>query len=143
MTPPEAEHLVDRLIAAFPGHWPDDTIDLYARVLERVDHPHGQVAVDRAITTLDATPSIRWLLDTANAEARRTGDYTPPVDPDEPLNVAPTVVQRVRAGYTEAVKRIEQRVAAAELTRGQGLAGGHWHGGPQPCPICSTRLDKP
>lgn len=128
----EAEHLVDRLIAAFPRHdWSDATIDLYARALERVEHAHGQVAVDRAVTTLDLAPTVRWLLDTAHAEARRTGAYVDPVDPDVPFTPAPGVAARVRASLAEAGARIDARVPAG----GKG-AGGHWHGGPDQCPVC-------
>jgi hypothetical protein len=140
MTPHEAETLVDRLIAAFPRHdWLDDTIDLYARCLERVELDHGKVAVDRAVTTLDLAPTVRWLLDTAHAEARRTGAWVEPGDADTPVNAHPTVIARVRASLAEAGKVIDQRVAAAELIHGS-LAGGHWHGGPEPCPICGPRL---
>lgn len=128
----QAIDLVDALIAAFPvSDWSDATVDLYVRRLERVAHPHRLVAVDRAITTLDNAPTIRWLLDTAHAEALRTGDYVAPVDPDVPLAAAAGVVARVRARLVEAGAEIDRRVPAG--ARG---VGGHWHGGPAPCPVC-------
>lgn len=132
MTPAQADTLTDRLMAAFPRHdWSDATVDVYARALERLDAAHGAHAVDRAVTTLDLTPTVRWLLDTAHAEALRTGAYVAPVDPDAPLAAAPSVVSGVRARLAEAGRAIDARTPAGA----RGL-GGHWHGGPDQCPVC-------
>jgi hypothetical protein len=137
VTPDTAEGLVDKLMAAFPRFdWTDETIDLYARCLEPVYVELGDHAVHRAITTLDSVPTVRWLLDTARAEGRRIGrEHTDPQDGDEAFNADPAVAQRVRGLYVEACARIDQR--ATRVGKGDSA---HWHGGPDPCPVCGGQV---
>lgn len=124
--------LVDKLMAAFPRHdWSDTAVALYARCIQPLETELGGHAVERAVMTLDLAPTVRWLIDTARAEAIRLGVNQPHMDADEPVAANPEVVSKIKQMYLDAFAKIDERVPKS--ARGDG---GHWHGGPNPCPVC-------
>jgi hypothetical protein len=111
MDPSQADELVDPLMGAFPRHhWTDHTVVAYARALEQLPLEHGGHAVNRAVATLDLAPTVRWLLDTAHAEAARTN---PPSWPTPPPDPAPDVRARVKALIADA----RAKLAAPDASR--------------------------
>jgi hypothetical protein len=110
MEPSQADELVDKLMGAFPRHhWTDHTVVAYARALEQLPLEHGGHAVNRAVATLDLAPTVRWLLDTAHAEAART---SPPARPSMPPEPEPDARTRVKALIADARAKLAEANAS-------------------------------
>lgn len=62
--------------------------------------------------------------------------YVQPVDDPDEMRVPPAVARQMGRLWRQALADVDARIAANPLPRG---AAGHWHGGPDPCPLCRGR----
>jgi hypothetical protein len=117
--------IIARLMAAWPGHeWSDPTAEMWLEDLEAWHLEEAMAAVQMCRRTLDWSPSWHQFLE-ALAAARRTQSQT-----------------IYRAELTRpGVHTPEANIEAIRLIRNwyankTNMRLRHWHGGPDPCPIC-------
>lgn len=129
MTLADAALVLDTLMAPFP-RWDLDQaarrswVHAIANSGARKDVALGQAeAWGRANIH---PPALAELL------ARIRPPAPPPADPDTAMSANPAVLHRIRATLADAGKAIERRVGPAACE----AHGGHWHAGPDPCPVC-------
>lgn len=109
--------------AAFPTmEISDDTADLWVLELADIDPQDAQVGMREYVRTNDTIPNVAKFR-TACAEAKKARERVyldeMPALPTPPPVPPPTEVRQL-----------------AQRLRLKSMAGGHWHGGPDPCPMC-------
>lgn len=128
MTPAEAAEVVDRLIAPYPGPpWPQQTLDAWTDAVARSSagfQPSLGVA-DRWAEANDRTPSLHQFL-AAIAPPPPPAAYVAGHDPDQ-WRPDPAVARRLAHTWRAAL-------AATKA--------GHYHHGPNPCPVCGGQRPR-
>lgn len=127
MTPHEATQVIAGLNAAWPTHeMPEATIRLWVGLLADVDQGDALEAAKTVVKEDRFFPPIsRYLqLCEERCHARRNRDADSRGLPPMPSQrVSPERMTQILGGLR------------AQLAVRRG-AGGHWHGGPEPCPVC-------
>lgn len=123
MTDDEVVSTIERMTGAWPFMVVTNVqLDVWIETLTDTDPTDGKAALEKAVRTLDQPPSIAWFL----AEVRSLIERRTLGPKDRPeLEAAPTDrqgYQRFLAAAREALERNAEKV--------------HWHGGPEPCPVC-------
>lgn len=129
-----ADEILDRLLDGYPRHGFDDpTIVAWSD------------AINDALTATGADPNRalelarRWartherfpnLVEFLAVIAPRQPE-PPPEDPDD-VRLGPAAMGRMSSMWRKALTDVDKRIA----NTGHKGAGGHWHGGPDPCPLC-------
>jgi hypothetical protein len=128
----DAASILDELLAGFPF----TDLDVAARsawaeaIEDTADQPGNAREIGRRwCRTHERFPTLAEFLNVITP-------YTPPpVDPDE-LRVPPVVSRRIFGVWREALSVVDKKAAAIGDHR---ATGGHWHGGPDPCPMCGGK----
>lgn len=127
MTPHQATQVIAALTAAWPTHdMPDDTMRLWVGLLADVDQGDAMEAARTVVKEDRFFPPISRFLQLAEerCHARRNREATERGLPRQPpQRVSPERMTQILGGLR------------AQLAARRG-AGGHWHGGPNPCPVC-------
>lgn len=114
------------VLAYFASAWPrfdmtEETVKVWIVECKDVNPDDGQRAMRQLVRTQDFPPPIAKFLEAA-AVARQHRTTEAPALPPAPVNPVPPPPQA--------------RELAAKLRLQGSLGGGHWHGGPGPCPVC-------
>lgn len=125
----EAAGVLAIMAAPYPWDVPDDQTEVWYRAaLERVDLELGLEAAVRLVETMDRMPTpaaFNSMVTTIGRE--RYAEHRQETAQAEGRLLDPGVAMPERA--RQAIADLRASFAAAE-TRG------HWHGGPDPCPVC-------
>lgn len=127
----DAAAVLDELMAGYP--WSD--MDQLARLnwVEAIedsgaDPGRGKEIARRWSRTHEKFPSLAEFLAVITPHVY----IQPPDDPDE-LRVSPALAHKLSRAWRDALAAVDEKIAQAGAHRG---VAGHWHGGPDPCPLC-------
>jgi hypothetical protein len=125
MTEEQAARVMKSLTDVYPRHGlTDDGINRYVDVLidSGADFDRTSLIAERWPKTNGFFPSIAELMAVVATRKYVTAD------PDD-TSVHPDVMRRMTALWREKMAEVDKR------RTGRG-PDGHWHGGPDPCPVC-------
>lgn len=127
----QADQILTQLLAGYPRHDLDDeTLVVWAEAINEsgADPARSLEIARRWPRTHEWLPSLAEFLIII---APRRYDQ-PPEDPDD-LRLNPAASQQMTRVWRTELDKVAKRVA--DIGAGRG-SGGHWHGGPDPCPLC-------
>lgn len=126
----EADEILTKLLAGYPRHELDDeALIVWADAIQEsgADPVKALEIARRWPRTNQWLPSLAEFLVVI---APRRYD-TPPEDADD-VRLGPAAMGRMSSMWRKALADVDKRIA----NTGHKGAGGHWHGGPDPCPLC-------
>jgi len=126
VTPDETAGVLAMLTAAFPNvDLEEPTIELWMSALGEVDHRDGQAAAGAVIRTEKFFPAVSTFFDAVAAEThgRRVREAAMRGLP------RPTGRPVGQDRFRRAIEEVWDTLAERGTRK-------HWHGGPDPCPVC-------
>ena len=131
MDPAEADEILTLLLAGYPTtKLSDETVVAWAdAIAESGADPIKALEVARRWSrTHERFPNLAEFLTTVTPRT-----YTQPADDPDELRPSPKLAAELAAKWRTALVEHDARVAELHSSRG---AAGHWHGGPDKCPLC-------
>lgn len=131
MTPQEADRILGELIVGYPrAELADETLVAWADAIydTGADPKAATETAHRWPRTHERFPSLAEFLSVITPRS-----YLQPVEDPDDLRLNPAAGQRLARVWRTELDKVAKRVA--EIGAGRG-SGGHWHGGPDPCPLC-------
>lgn len=131
MDPSDAAAVLERLLAGYPLVDLDDrSLAAWVEAIEDTgaDPIKALETARRWPRTRDRFPSLAEFLSVITPRS-----YLQPVEDPDDLRLNPAAGQQLARIWRTELDKVAKRVA--EIGAGRG-SGGHWHGGPDPCPLC-------
>jgi hypothetical protein len=131
VTPEQADRVLGELIAGYPkANLSDETVVLWADAIRDSDGDFDKAAeiARRWPRTHEWFPNLAEFLAVITPR-----NYAEPADDPDDVRLNPAASQKLARMWRAELGKVSRRVDSLANHRG---AGGHWHGGPNPCPMC-------
>lgn len=128
----ESTDVLDALIAGYPRmDLEDTTLSVWVEAIEDsgADAGRSREVARRWPRTHERFPSLAEFLAVITPHV-----YVEPVDDPDEMRPSPQVARQLAGYWRNALAANDEK--AQRIGSPRGGTNGHWHGGPDPCPMC-------